>query len=314
MSEIELHRKLLGDAPRNRAFHDALQQTIRPGVSTVLDIGAGTGFLSFLARRLGAKHCTLMEYAGTIELAEQLARRNGIDSLQFVRAHSIEFRRKLAVDIVVSETLGNFALEEGLLETAIDARRFLKPDGCILPSRLRQHVAPVIDGRLQRELDIWPQVGFDLDLGLAREISLNNMYVRHIVAEDLSAASLAQCWDDLDLRPQQPAPSSRRTRTLRWRAADLADATIFGFALWWEAELLPGIVLCTSPYAPPTHWEQIYLPLLQPLRLEDSDQVDLELLCDTRPEVGVRLVWKTVQRRGRSVIAEQRQDSLRGQL
>jgi SAM-dependent methyltransferase len=314
MSEIELHRKLLGDAPRNRAFHDALQQVIRPGVSTLIDIGAGTGFLSFLARRLGARHCTLIEYAETIELAERLARRNGIDGLQFIRAHSVELRRKLAADVVVTETLGNFALEEGFLETAVDARRFLKPDGRILPSRLRQYAAPVVDARLQNEIDIWPQVGFDLDLSAAREISLNNMYVRHIVAADLGAASLAQCWDDLDLRPLQPAPSSRRTRTLRWRGADLADATTFGFALWWEAELLPGIVLCTSPYAPPTHWEQIYLPLLQPLRLEDSDQVELELLCDTRPEVGVRLVWKTVQRRGRSVIAEQRQDSLRGQL
>lgn len=313
MSEIELHRKLLGDAPRNRAFHNALRHLIRPGMTTVLDIGAGTGFLSFLARRLGAKHCTLIEYADTIELAERLARVNGIDGLQFVRAHSAEFRRKLAVDLVVTETLGNFALEEGFLETAIDARRFLKPGGHILPAQLRQFAAPVIADRLQRDIDIWPGVGFDLDLGAAREVSLNNMYVRSIGAGDLGAASQAQCWDDLDLRPDRPAPPSRRSHTLRWTGTP-AGMRIHGFALWWEAELVPGVTLSTSPYAQPTHWEQIYLPLLRAVTLEPGDHVELELICDTRPDVGVRLVWKTTHRRERRVIAEQRHDSLRGQL
>ena len=78
MSEIELHRKLLGDAGRNQAFHAALKQVITPGVTTVADLGAGTGFLSFLARRLGAKHCHLIEYSEALGLAQTLARANGI--------------------------------------------------------------------------------------------------------------------------------------------------------------------------------------------------------------------------------------------
>ena len=98
---------------------------------------------------------------------------------------------------------------------------------------------------------------------------------------------------------------------LEW---DAHTVQLHGFALWWEAELIPGIVLTTSPHAPPTHWEQIYLPLLRDVTLEPGDDVELELTCNTRPDVGVRLVWKTIHRHGRRVIAEQRQDSLRGQL
>ncbi len=60
MSEIELHRKLLGDRVRNEAFQAALKKVIKPGKTTVADLGAGTGFLSFLARQLGAQHCTLI--------------------------------------------------------------------------------------------------------------------------------------------------------------------------------------------------------------------------------------------------------------
>ena len=314
MSEIELHRKLLGDHPRNAAFRTALQRAIVPGRSSVLDIGAGTGFLSFLARQLGAAHCTLIEYSDALDLAEQLARRNRIDGLSFVRAHSSEFRRALKVDVVVTETLGNFALEEGFLETAVDARRFLKPDSVLIPGQLRQHVAPVLDARLQREIDVWPGVGFDLDLTPARTISLNNMYVRTVHAADLGGdASRAQCWDDLDLRPSAKAPASRRSKTLHWPARSLGPS-VHGFALWWDAELLDGITITTSPFAPPTHWEQIYLPLLQPVALQADDTLELTVTCDTRPEVGVRLQWRTRLLRGGKPHQEQSQDSLRGRL
>ena len=315
MSEIELHRKLLGDARRNAAFHAALARVIKPGQTTVLDIGAGTGFLSFLARRLGAKACTLVEYADTLDLAEELARRNGIDGLTFVKGHSIELRRRLAVDVVVTETLGNYALEEGFLETAVDARRFLKPGGSILPYRLRQFAAPVFSDRLQRDIDIWPTVGYDLDLTTARTICLNNMYVKALTAADLGGTpATAQCWDDLDLRPDRPAPPSRRQRMLDWRAHDLPGAQVAGFALWWETELAPGITLSTSPFDPPTHWEQIYLPLLKRVDLQADDTLELTLSSDTRPDVGVRVTWKTRQLRGGKAVSEQAQDSLRGRL
>lgn len=315
MSEIELHRKLLGDTRRNAAFHAALKSVIHPGVTTVLDIGAGTGFLSFLARQLGAKHCTLIECADTLDLAEQLARRNGIDGLSFIKGHSGEVRRKLGVDVVVTETLGNFALEEGLLETAVDARRFLKSGGAILPARLRQFAAPVFSDRLQHDIDIWPGVGYALDLEPARTISLNNMYVKAVLPADLDGCvDCAQCWDDLDLRPQSPAPSSRRQRSLQWGADSLPQRHIAGLALWWAAELVPGVSLSTSPFEPPTHWEQIYLPLLRPIHLDAGDVLELTLTCDTRPDVGVRLGWKTRQLRGGKAILEQVQDSWTGRL
>ncbi len=314
MSEIELHRKLLGDNPRNAAFHAALKQLIVPGQTTVADIGAGTGFLGFLARRLGAAHCTLIEYSGMLELAQKLARQNGIDQLSFVRGHSAEIRKPPKVDLVVSETLGNFALEEGLLETLLDARRYLKPGGRVLPEGLRQFAAPVTAPRLQREIDIWPQVGYGLDLSAARTVSLNNMYVKPLLPDDLGGRDTGQCWDDLDLRPQAKAPDSRRSATLRWKAADLPATRVEGFALWWICELLPGVGISTSPFAPPTHWDQIYLPLLTPLELAAGDELELALSCDTRPEVGVRLGWKTRQLRSGKAVAEQAQDSFRGRV
>lgn len=315
MSEIELHRKLLGDHVRNQAFHAALKKVIQPGKTTIADLGAGTGFLSFLASRLGAKHCTLIEYTDTLDLAEELARRNKITHLSFIKAHSAELAKPPKVDVVISETLGNYALEENLLETLVDARRFLGKGGILIPGRLRQFVAPLTSPRITQELDIWPQVGLDLDLAPAREISLNNMFVRLVCPDDLTGAQTARCWDDLDFSPAADPPLSKRSSMLKWTTEDLSGATrIYGYALWWACELVPGIVISTSPYEPPTHWEQIVLPLLQPLELQSGDSLEVTLSSDTRPSVGVRVGWRTRQLRGGKALSTQTQDIARGRL
>lgn len=314
MSEIELHRKLLGDRVRNEAFQTALKKVIKPGKTTVADLGAGTGFLSFLARQLGAKHCTLIEYTDTLDLAEELARKNRIDGLSFIKGHSGELQKPPKVDVVVSETLGNYSLEEGLLETVLDARRYLNKNGIIIPGRLRQYVMPVVSPRLQNEIDVWPQVGFDIDLSAARNISLNNMFVRTLRAEDLLGEKSSRLWDDLDFSPEADKPLSKRSSTVKWTSRDLAGATVYGYALWWDCELVPGISISTSPYAATTHWEQIYLPLLKPVALEGEDALELMMGSDTRPQVGVRVSWRTRKLRGGKAVDEQSQDIARGRL
>lgn len=309
MSEIELHRKLLGDAVRNRALHAALKKLIRPGQTTVADVGAGTGFLSMLARQLGAKHCDLYEYSGALGLAQSLARANRVSGLRFIPAHSREVLNPAPVDLVVAEVLGNFALEEGLVETLNDARRFLKPGGTLLPCGLRQYVAPVGSHRLQKDIDVWPQVGFDIKLAAAREVSLNNMYVRSLRPDDLGGETRE--WDRITFSATGKPASSRRGSTVHWEVGKAAKP-IHGFALWWVCELAPDIELSTAPDAQPTHWEQIYLPLTEALAPRSGDRIELDLRSDT--ENDVRLRWSTRLLRRGKVVQQLRQDSFRGRL
>lgn len=315
MSEIELHRKLLGDAPRNAAFNAALKAVIKPGLTTVADLGAGTGFLSFLARQLGAKHCTLIEYTDTIQLATQLARANKIDGLSFIQGHSAEIKKPEKVDVVVSETLGNYALEENLLETLNDARRYLKKNGVLIPCGLKQYVAPVLNTRLQDEIDIWPRVGFGVNLDAARTMSLNNMYVRAVQPADLGGTEThAKCWDDLRFAVATDAAPSLRRESVHWSGKSLGATTVRGYALWWVAELVPGVAISTSPFSEATHWEQIYLPLVSPITLAPGDTLECTLTSDTRPDVGVRVAWRTRHLQGGKAVQTQDQDITKGRI
>lgn len=287
---IEFHRNLLGDNVRNQAFYEALKQAIKPGM-VVADVGTGTGLLAFMARRLGAREVYLIDDGPVLDLAAELARANHIDGLVFLREHSTAIIDMPPVDIVISETLGNYAYEEHLIENLNDARRFLKPDGLMMPGRVKQFAAPVISADFFEQLSVWDQVGYDLDFSRARHLSLNNLYVRRFKPSDLwNGENAIQCWDDVELQTAEP-PSSVREKTLQWHFPE--QCTIYGFAIWWQAELTPGIKLDTAPDRSHTHWEQIYMPLLAPLSIPVGGQVELYLHSDSRYEIGSYIQWQT---------------------
>ncbi len=291
---------MLADRVRHDAFHAALEQAVRPGRSTVADIGAGTGILAFMARRLGATAVWLYDPGSALELAEAVAARNGIDGLHFVRASSLDVADPPRADIVVAEVLGNFAYEEGVLETLRDAQRFLVPNGILIPQSIVQWVAPVASDRFDRELRSWRDVGFGLDFADAETMTRNNMYVYAVEPGDLLGAAPVS-WDAIDFT----APfSSLREGSARWRASE--SAQIFGFTLWWDCTLVPGVTLSTSPFAPRTHWDQIYLPLQEPLSLSGADEIELSLSSETGGEEGgIDVRWSVEQRRGAKILSRQ---------
>ena len=276
---IEFHRRMLADRVRHEAFRAALEQVIRRGESTVADIGAGTGVLAFFARELGAREVWLYDPGPALSLAEVVAARNGIDGLHFVPTRSLDVANPPRADVVVAEVLGNFAYEEDVLETLRDAQRFLVPGGTLIPQSIVQWAAPVITDRFERDLKSWRDVGFGLDWSDAERVTRNNMYVFAIEPTDLLGEAAA--WDSLDFNGPI---DSRRAGKISWHLRE--PGTIFGFALWWECTLAPGAVLSTSPYTPRTHWDQIYLPLLEPLSVAAGDGLALTLASETGGEEG----------------------------
>ena len=52
------------------------------------------------------------------------------------------------------------------------------------------------------------------------------------------------------------------------------------------------MVLSTSPHAPRTHWDQIYLPLLSPISAEPGDEIALDIESETGGgESGIEVRW-----------------------
>jgi protein arginine N-methyltransferase 1 len=265
-----------------------------------------------MASKLGAREVFLFEAAEVAGVAAEVLKANKAKACHVIPCHSTEFTDRLAVDVIVSETLGNYALEENIVATLADARRrFLKPKGSVIPARIEQFVAPVVAPRIDRELRAWERVGRGIDLSAAQAMTLNNAYVRTLQpAELLEAGTSAVCWDVVDLTR---ATSSKRKGEAEWRLTK--PATIYGFACWWTAELRPGITLSTGPLAPRTHWEQLYFPLLKPIEAKSREIVAVELRSRSSEEGGTHLAWTAIHKSAEgATLARQALDLDKGHL
>jgi type I protein arginine methyltransferase len=122
--DAQFHDLLLGDELRMAAFRAAIDEVIFPGC-TVLDLGTGTGILAEWALRAGAGTVYGIELnASLLESAvERIAAAGYSSRFSPVLGVSFDVNLPESVDVIVSETMGNLADNEGFVDILKDARR-----------------------------------------------------------------------------------------------------------------------------------------------------------------------------------------------
>lgn len=94
----------------------------------VLDVGAGSGILSFFAVQAGAKKVYAVEASNMANHAELLVAANNLSDKIIVIAGKIEeIDLPERVDCIVSEPMGYMLYNERMLETYLHAKKWLVP-------------------------------------------------------------------------------------------------------------------------------------------------------------------------------------------
>ena len=221
---------MLSDSVRMEAYRKAIRQSVKPG-DVVVDLGAGTGILGFLAIQAGARQVFAVEQSDAIDLARAVADRNGMSNrIVFFNENSRKVSLPVKADVIVSETLGSFGVDENTLEFTVDAReRFLKPDGILIPGALRLHLAPVEAKQIYRKIDFWREIQ-ELDFTPALEVFGRKLMVETIQPRQLLADPAL--FDEIDLH-QATRTTSKGKVLFRMNR----KGVIHGIGGWFELTL-----------------------------------------------------------------------------
>ena len=149
---------MLEDNVRTPKYREAiLQNPTNFRGKVVMDVGCGSGILSLFAARAGAKKVYAVEASGAAEIARTLIKANGFEGVIEVINAKVEDITSAqiplkSVDVIVSEPLGTFLLNERMLETYIIARNmFLKPKGRLFPAKADLCIMPFTDEVIYNE-------------------------------------------------------------------------------------------------------------------------------------------------------------------
>ncbi|RZC41567.1 histone-arginine methyltransferase CARMER [Asbolus verrucosus] len=118
----------------------------------ILDVGAGSGILSFFAAQAGAKRIYAVEASTMAHFAQKLVEANNLsDSIKVIPGKIEEIELPEKVDVIISEPMGYMLYNERMLETYLHAKKWLSPGGKMYPSRGDLHIAPFTDDSLYME-------------------------------------------------------------------------------------------------------------------------------------------------------------------
>ncbi len=268
-AEFEVHRTMICDRVRTEAFRRAIESAVRPG-DIVLDVGAGSGILSVFAARAGAARVYAVERTSVAVLAQELAAANGVaEIVQVIHADVMDLDPPERVDVIVSEWLGGFGIDEGMLVPVIVARdRWLKPGGIMIPRRVTAWAALVHDRHLAEMVEFLTDNPYGLRFDDLVDKTVNEIHYsgsfHHLTARDRRSEATQLWTTDADLIALQQAQAPHEAVTL----LPVRDhGTANALALWFSAELAPGISLSVGPGDPPTHWGMTTAPLRKPVKL-----------------------------------------------
>ena len=264
---LDYHLSMLLDTERLDAFRRAIDATVSPG-DVVVDVGCGTGILSFMACEAGARRVYAIEGAPILGVARDLAAANGFDDrIEFIEGWSIDVDLPEPADVLITETIGSAGLDEGIVAWAADARaRLLKPTATVIPSRLRLWVAGAQMAEDHSLITDWLETGLPYDLAAAHRRAAHSLWFTQLEPNHLLGQP--ELAIDADL-----TEGTGGTMTGSGAIRIEQDGTLHGLACWFDSLLAPGITVDNTPAGGHSSWGHGFMPLEEPRTVRRGDEL-----------------------------------------
>jgi hypothetical protein len=280
---LALHGAMLADMQRNRTLARAVEASVRPG-DTVIDVGAGSGLLSLLAARAGARKVYAIESGGMVDVARCLVALNGFsETISLVASDSHHWSPPEKAQMIICETLGFAVFEEGFRSSLADARdRMLAPGGLLLPERVRVLAVPVGPLPQVPNLAALGQI-LDFDYSPLPRLLCGTFQRAHVPFENELAKPSVLCnLDCYSMNASGPLESEVAFEINR-------PGILAGHAIWFDADLGGGVQMSSRCPEPSNHWGQTFLGAAVRNPVESGNVVHLKIsVQDVRHQFDMR--------------------------
>lgn len=288
MYSLLSYGRMAVDGARMDAYGRAIERAVRPG-SIVVDLGCGTGIMSLLALRAGARRVHAVEIDPAIWLARDLAVANGYgDKLVVHHCSSLDLELEEPADVVIADLRGSSPLFGQNLAALEDAkRRLLTPGGVLTPVRDRLFVALAETEAhrqgLGRAWASFERNGFDA--AAARFATLNSTYTDEGTPINANqVVSDAKAWAEVQYG-EPVARSLSATVDLAITRGGIAHSLV----IWFEATIYDDLGYSNAPGRDMVY-SRIVLPLLEPVRVSVGEAARVTLRTD---DGGDQWAWDT---------------------
>ena len=240
-----------------------------------MDVGCGSGVLGLMALRAGAKKVYFIDDGAVLEVARRVVREAGFSAqAEFVRSNSFAASLPERVDVVVCDHVGYFGFDYGILSLLEDARRrFLKPNGIILPESIDLLLAPVESEACAKLVNQWRDGSVPGEFSWLAASAANTKHRVTLEARNLIAGGAKLGALQLNAN-QEPY--------LAWDAEIVCtrDAVLHGFAGWFDCCLYGDIRMSNSPAEKDRlDRPQAFFPLENAVPVTDGDAIRVSVMA-----------------------------------
>nr|CAD2182798.1 unnamed protein product [Meloidogyne enterolobii] len=225
----------------------------------ILDVGAGSGILSFLLLRSVQRGFMPLRLLLWLIAANLLSLR-------------MEIELPESVDVIISEPMGYMLVNERMLESYLFARKFLKEGGRMFPTQANLQIALFSDEQVYLEQtarsSFWTQESFHgINLSSLKSAALEEVFRQPIVDTWHIGILMSTCisWN-FNFENDEAKGLQRIEIPFEFNA--LRTGYIHGLATWFDVGFMgqtKTVYLSTAPTEPLTHWYQVRLLIKNPL-------------------------------------------------
>ncbi|XP_044160853.1 protein arginine N-methyltransferase 2 [Bufo gargarizans] len=302
---LKLHLEMLSDQPRTTTYRNVIMQNSAAlKGKRILDLGCGTGIISFFCAQLTKPEIVYAVEASAIaEQTHKLADENGYSSIvQVLCQRAEELQLPTKVDVLVSEWMGTCLLFEFMLESVLLARDlWLKEDGVMWPSTARVHLVPCsADKEYASRVLFWDSL-YGLDFSVLKPMAIQEFFSRPkpdyvLKAEDC----LSQPCTLLEANMKTLKIEDLESMSSEFQFDVDCDGTFHGFTAWFSVQFQnidnqEQVELDTGPFNPLTHWKHTLFMLDKPIQVHSNDRITGSAVFKRNPiwrrHLSVTITW-----------------------